>query len=590
MTPPLYQQVPLVNDQADIRLLTLFPAKTETDPVICQLSAVTLAQVENKYEALSYQWFGPQSSQILVNDIEILVGTSLFDALVALRLGDRPRTLWADALCIDQQSSAYEGEKCHQIRLMRSIYQNAARTVAWVGKAKTSDAGTHSLHELMDIIAEAVDKVESDEKIGEQLALNGVYHLSKEEMKTFGIPDPDDDDRYSALADLLDRPWWKRVWVIQEATLAKKTIIHCGPHKFYMTDLFEMLAFAWSALNAKQLMDIGTHSRHFAAQAEKQKRGHRDTLLSLAIMASPSEATLPHDKLYGLCGLARDVGPGKLNITFDYSTPFGDVYTDFARSVLLTSGNLDIFCALSARVTTADRSIPSWVPDWRSEAFAPFTLIYQRTGQRDSYDRGMILFLATSASTSKLRFDSSGKSLCLEGFTLDDIVCLGEPSKDGESEAEGRHVLLNWRNKIARCTTRWRYKPTDQRMVDVFYHTITMGNVERYLDNPLQEYRRFDRALRKKSKSLRDVMGSFFYAGRFMANRRMARTRDGYLCLVPQTAAVGDEIALFTGGALPLVVRKTTSDSWQMIGDTYVHGIMMGEAYDEAKCKPFWFN
>lgn len=30
------------------------------------------------------------------------------------------------------------------------------------------------------------------------------------------------------ISDLLDRPWWKRVWIVQEAVLAKKLRIMCS--------------------------------------------------------------------------------------------------------------------------------------------------------------------------------------------------------------------------------------------------------------------------------------------------------------------------------------------------------------------------
>lgn len=31
------------------------------------------------------------------------------------------------------------------------------------------------------------------------------------------------------LAQLLDRQWWRRVWIVQELVLAKNAVIMCGP-------------------------------------------------------------------------------------------------------------------------------------------------------------------------------------------------------------------------------------------------------------------------------------------------------------------------------------------------------------------------
>ena len=110
MTSPLYRSLPLPNDKTDIRLLSLLPAAGQSAPVICHLSTVALADAQNTYEALSYHWCGPVDRSILVNDIEVSINTNLFDALIALRRNDQPRTLWIDAICIDQESNAERGE------------------------------------------------------------------------------------------------------------------------------------------------------------------------------------------------------------------------------------------------------------------------------------------------------------------------------------------------------------------------------------------------------------------------------------------------------------------------------------------------
>ncbi|KAH7239838.1 heterokaryon incompatibility protein-domain-containing protein [Fusarium solani] len=69
---------------------------------------------------------------------------------------------------------------------------------------------------------------------------------------------------------------------------------------------------------------------------------------------------------------------------------------------------------------------------------------------------------------------------------------------------------------------------------------------------------------------------------RWAVDQRMARTKGGYLALVPETCRVGDEIALLKGGKTPYVVRRD-GEHWKLLGDCYVHGIMFGEAWDERK-------
>jgi len=54
----------------------------------------------------------------------------LNSALKRLRLQDKTRTLWADALCINQTDNE---EKSRQVRLMAQIYGKAARVLAYLG-------------------------------------------------------------------------------------------------------------------------------------------------------------------------------------------------------------------------------------------------------------------------------------------------------------------------------------------------------------------------------------------------------------------------------------------------------------------------
>ncbi len=54
---------------------------------------------------------------------------------------------------------------------------------------------------------------------------------------------------------------------------------------------------------------------------------------------------------------------------------------------------------------------------------------------------------------------------------------------------------------------------------------------------------------------------------------------------VPEAQA-GDQIALVRGGCRPLVLRQTSHGLLNLVTDSYVHGIMQGEAFDILKCHP----
>ncbi len=59
------------------------------------------------------------------------ITTNLYAALSRLRCTETVRTLWIDAICINQKDIA---EKSFQIELMRDIYSSAEEVSMWLGE------------------------------------------------------------------------------------------------------------------------------------------------------------------------------------------------------------------------------------------------------------------------------------------------------------------------------------------------------------------------------------------------------------------------------------------------------------------------
>lgn len=53
-----------------------------------------------------------------------------------------------------------------------------------------------------------------------------------------------------------------------------------------------------------------------------------------------------------------------------------------------------------------------------------------------------------------------------------------------------------------------------------------------------------------------------------------------------------DSIGIFQGGKTPLIMRAraTGVETWKILGDGYIHGIMNGEVWDETKCEEIRFD
>jgi hypothetical protein len=96
---------PLNPSQREIRILHLLPSDYN-DPVRCESHTVSLSK-NPIYKALSYS-LGHQNIRyaVEVEGEDAYITTNLCNAIRRLRLPDRTRHIWADALCINQADDA----------------------------------------------------------------------------------------------------------------------------------------------------------------------------------------------------------------------------------------------------------------------------------------------------------------------------------------------------------------------------------------------------------------------------------------------------------------------------------------------------
>jgi hypothetical protein len=110
-----YKHQPLSRGR-EIRILMLQPHTAWDAPIKVDLKEVQLSKSrnqQNSYEALSYVWgteYGDQD--ISCHDQTLLATKNCLIALRYLRRKSEIRSLWMDAICIDQE---FDNEKIHQI-------------------------------------------------------------------------------------------------------------------------------------------------------------------------------------------------------------------------------------------------------------------------------------------------------------------------------------------------------------------------------------------------------------------------------------------------------------------------------------------
>src|SRR6266550_313195 len=108
-----------------VRLLEILPGEASS-PMSCDIFHTSLS-THPQYEALSYAWGNPDFSHIIsVNSSCLAVSTNLHEALQRLRLPLEKRTMWIDAICIDQANVA---ERSQQVGMMQNIFSHATNVV-----------------------------------------------------------------------------------------------------------------------------------------------------------------------------------------------------------------------------------------------------------------------------------------------------------------------------------------------------------------------------------------------------------------------------------------------------------------------------
>jgi hypothetical protein len=176
-----------------IGVIELAPARFD-DAIIIKLHKKILKD-RPLYDALSYVWGDETSADAaIVNDLQVTIGFSLDSALRHLRqdLDGGVRFLWVGVLFIDQNSLE---ERNEQVQLMKDVYSCAKIIYIWLGPAQPDD------NVALSCIERGRDKLPKD---------------------TEGL-----ECCVKVLGRIFHRPWFERLWVVQEFVLAKEGPILC---------------------------------------------------------------------------------------------------------------------------------------------------------------------------------------------------------------------------------------------------------------------------------------------------------------------------------------------------------------------------
>ncbi|KAM5350117.1 hypothetical protein ACJ41O_006622 [Fusarium nematophilum] len=354
-----------IESPTHIRVLDIHPAAGIDHPIACTLRHVNLEH-NPAYEALSYTW-GDKVNQtsIRLNGQPFMVMENAAAALRRLRVPGQVRTIWMDAICINQRDRV---EKGHQLPLMTRIYQQAQQACVWLG-------------ELTDCALIGMKSINNGRFINTALS----WHGWKAERKHGGLLLPlsqrfkggssmqDSSHRayeleHGEIRELLNRPWWERVWIMQEAIVARKIVIMCGGETATWDRIEE--AIKNSNFRAPAPEDS------FGLGENKNARLFNDKYLAVNEFRQKWAQGVFHVSVYKMlydfrglrCSNARDRIYGFLGLTSlsshpdfkaNYKARVWRSYVRFAKSMIKHTGTLDILnCTREWRTVEAREAPP----------------------------------------------------------------------------------------------------------------------------------------------------------------------------------------------------------------------------------------
>lgn len=192
-----FEYEPLDRSENEIRLLRIGSNEENSDTIQCELQSYNSLD-RLFFTALSYSW-QPMLPlrEVIVNGRILAVGDNLWQFLQTHKSEDGAY-FWIDQICIDQSNNE---EKNHQVRMMAEIYNEASKTIVWLGvEAWGSDDAMAYLQSLSDIPDAARVKAHAD----------------------LGW------DVRARLHELFDRLYWRRLWIIQEIMYSHSILLQCG--------------------------------------------------------------------------------------------------------------------------------------------------------------------------------------------------------------------------------------------------------------------------------------------------------------------------------------------------------------------------
>jgi Heterokaryon incompatibility protein (HET) len=575
----------LNSSNKEIRLLLLKPSKSSKAQIECSLVNVSLND-NPTFEALSYAWGNPTIVESILLDGQIFhVTSNALSALKGLRYKKQSRTLWIDAISINQDSLE---EREAQLQLMGTIYRKSSSVRVWLGPDGEGDKDAIAI-------------------LKEMTSTKGVKATLK-----YGKS----QKREGRVRQFFARAWWERLWVVQEVALGQHVVFQQGSKEL---EYKELLA-AYKTTNnyfSEHLKGFSNgvyhHSRDdfmeifesvnvlnqirelcgadFPADNHTRVREATMTWTVAANLLRNKKASVDKDRLYALYGLLPPGVAQNSGMEPSYSISTEKVFTDLAYSIMESSQSFMMFSFLNQRPFVDLTGLPSWAPDWRLAPVSKYEANLRVVREQ--------LFNASKDTPFHLQRLSSN-TICLKGFFVD-IINVSQPAMlfpNGSPMLESAYKL--WRKVWADANPSHAMpvKYLDGISAEnAFIRTVLWGCELGPKEGTLQRLTEAESMAIFESHNF--ALNMVFSDGRGIAGETLSAIdarRTNYMMncakdraffvtihqligMTQKNVQAGDHIFILAGNSHPIILRPSEkyADTWHAVGECYVQNLMDGE-------------
>jgi hypothetical protein len=570
------------------------------------------------YDAVSYVWGSGERDRIIVlNGRPFLVTTNVYNVIYRSSSYRGERVVWIDTICINQDDVE---EKKSQIQRMRNIYDQATTVQIFLPDSPSARLAVPFMNRLLMYYGSS------------KRDFAGIMS---------GMQRRKNMDKYlrlqiDALLELLANSWFERTWVVQEFVVARQVMVHYGKQSFdweKLKLLAEIIQDEEVPEAAQCLMSggerPGSQLKTFIKRPVLLDRWKTKILLQRQVKLSqvlPSflgcKAGRWQDKVIALIGFTDSAE--KLSKLIDYELPKDSILLTLAHHLLEQGELLETlpFAGLSA-LPTYPTNLPTWVVDWtvtrRLDPIAPVDTI-----TTDTY------LPYNSSFQGIVRVDRKlDREIIVAGVILDKVWEISGADLDSMPDAGTIRSNPGVLNRVLH----YFHTATDlaRRLVSDPYNPIKSKNTNIPLDEAISRTMIGDatKKSRPAAEAYSDIVSRLIDHGLFIvdaienrgftwddihplpwgcgayknerwreqevrklmqqienvrwlcggdARRKFCVTEKCFIGMVPTITRPGDVVCLIFGSAVPMIMRKCSSgDSYQLVGEAYVHGIMDGE-------------